>query len=171
MRLSILGNSGSGKSTLARHLARQNTLRLLDLDSVVWEPRKIAVARDRSAASADMHAFCNQDDGWIIEGCYADLVEQSLIYSPTLVFLDPGLETCLENCRSRPWEPHKFKSKMEQDEKLEFLLDWVRAYYKRDGELSFSAHEALFNNYGQSKVRLSTQFDPQCAESLPDFAR
>ena len=46
--------------------------------------------------------------------------------------VEPGREQCLANCRARPWEPHKYASKAQQDEKLAFLLDWVAAYYERD---------------------------------------
>jgi adenylate kinase family enzyme len=42
MRLLIMGNSGSGKSYRARALAAQHGLVHLDLDTIVWEPGKIA---------------------------------------------------------------------------------------------------------------------------------
>ena len=66
------------------------------------------------------------------------------------------MEQCLENCRNRPWEAHKFRSKAEQDERLAFLLNWVREYYTRDDPLSLRAHEALFQRYLGPKRRLAT---------------
>jgi hypothetical protein len=51
------------------------------------------------------------------------------------------------NCRNRPWEPHKYASKADQDAKLEYLLSWVRGYYTRDDDLSLSAHRTLFDSY------------------------
>ena len=55
-----------------------------------------------------------------------------------------------------PWEPHKYNSRHEQDEKLEFLLAWVREYYSREGDLSLVAHQALFDAYPGPKHKLTT---------------
>lgn len=155
MRIAIIGNSGSGKSTLAREIAAAHSIVSLDLDTVAWEPRKIAVARPADAAAMDVRAFCSAHESWVVEGCYAALVFQTFEESPILLFIDPGVDACLENCRSRPWEPHKYASKAEQDGKLEFLLSWVREYYSREGELSLSAHQSLFENYRGPKLRLA----------------
>lgn len=131
MRVAIVGNSGSGKTTLATRLARSCWADILDLDTVAWEPGQIAVARDPLAASGDVRAFCAARDRWIVEGCYGRLIEVSLSFRPQLLFLDPGEERCLANCRGRPWEPHKYASREEQDERLQYLLSWVREYYTR----------------------------------------
>ena len=156
MRVAIIGNSGSGKSTLARAIAGERHCPVLDLDTVAWEPQKIAVPRAEGDAEHDVETFCAAHPEWVIEGCYAGLVATSLRHSPLLLFLDPGMEQCLENCRNRPWEAHKFRSKAEQDERLAFLLNWVREYYTRDDPLSLRAHEALFQRYVGPKRRLAT---------------
>jgi adenylate kinase family enzyme len=155
MRVAIVGNSGSGKSTLAREIAAVHSIVSLDLDTVAWEPGKIAVARPADTAAADVRAFCSAQESWVVEGCYAALVGHALERSPILLFIEPGVDACIANCRSRPWEPHKYASKAEQDEKLEFLLAWVREYYSRDGDLSLSAHRALFDAYRGPKLRLA----------------
>lgn len=160
MRIALIGNSGSGKSTLSQQLAAAHALPMLDLDTVAWEPGKIAVARDPAAAARDVHAFCAPREQWVVEGCYAGLVREALAYSPVLLFLEPGMQACLANCRSRPWEPHKYESKQAQDERLEFLLSWVREYYTRAGELSLAAHEALFSEYRGPKHKLSERPAP-----------
>jgi adenylate kinase family enzyme len=157
MRLAILGNSGSGKSTLAQWLSRASGAALLDLDTVAWEPGQLAVPRDPAAARADVEAFCTTHASWVIEGCYASLVEAALPYRPYLVLLNPGEAQCLANCRARPWEPHKYASREEQDERLAFLLDWVSGYYTRDGELSLAGHRACFDAYDGPKVELTSQ--------------
>ena len=74
---------------------------------------------------------------------------------PELVFLNPGLAACLQNCRNRPWEPHKYASRAEQDSKLEFLLDWVADYYRRDGDMSLVRHRAIFDAYQGPKRELT----------------
>lgn len=154
MRIAIVGNSGSGKSTLAQAIARECAWPQLDLDTVAWEPQKIAVPRDSTDAEADVERFCIGHSDWIVEGCYSELISVSLRHTPLLVFLDPGSDRCLANCRERPWEPRKFRSKSEQDRKLAFLLNWVREYYTRDGPMSRDAHEALFQAYDGPKKRL-----------------
>jgi len=155
MRVAVIGNSGSGKSTLAQQLAAAHLLTALDLDTVAWEPGKIAVPRDADAAAADVGVFCDSHERWVVEGCYAAFVHRALEHFPILLFMDPGVDACLANCRSRPWEPHKYSSKDEQDEKLEFLLSWVREYYSRDGDLSLTAHQTLFDRYSGPKLRLA----------------
>lgn len=155
VRVAIVGNSGSGKTTLARRLIGDEPISVLDLDTVAWEPDQIAVARPIEVAREDVRAFCKEHESWVVEGCYSGLIEASLEFNPHLLVLDPGLEQCVSNCRARPWEPHKYASKEEQDEKLSFLLDWIDKYYSRDGDMSFSGHKALFENYAGPKQWLS----------------
>ncbi|MEO7105057.1 MAG: hypothetical protein ABIZ09_01670 [Rhodoferax sp.] len=159
MRIAIFGNSGSGKSTLARAFASTYGMRALDLDTVAWEPRKIAVPRGEEIALRDVARFCNARTDWVIEGCYSKLIEATLQHAPLLLFVEPGEAACLSNCRSRPWEPHKYASKHEQDVKLEFLLAWVSKYYTRQGDLSLDAHQALFDAYRGPKRKLSARVD------------
>ena len=159
MRIALIGNSGSGKSTLSRQLATARALQMLDLDTVAWEPGKVAVARAPDAAVRDVQAFCEASESWVVEGCYAGLVRAALAYSPVLLFIEPGVEACVANCRSRPWEPHKYASKQVQDQHLEFLLAWVREYYSRAGDLSLAAHQALFDEYPGTKHKLTARSD------------
>jgi len=167
MRIAILGNSGSGKSTLARRLSSDPDMPTLDLDTVAWEPGEIARPRDPAAAAADVRSFCAAGERWIVEGCYATLVAVALEYKPHLLFLDPGLERCLANCRARPWEPHKYRSKAEQDEKLAFLLSWVVDYYRRDGEMSHKGHLALFESYAGPRQHLLALPGPDFTAGMP----
>lgn len=128
---------------------------MLDLDTVAWEPDQIAVARPMTEACADVRAFCRSHDNWIIEGCYGALIEVGLEFSPYLVILDPGVACCVSKCLARPWEPHKYASKQDQDEKLSFLIDWVEDYYSRDDDMSLQAHKKLFDRYSGPKQWLS----------------
>jgi adenylate kinase family enzyme len=154
MRFAIVGNSGSGKSTLARYLAGAAGLPALDLDAIAWAPGQPAVERPAAQAQADVAAFCSAHDGWVVEGCYGHLVQAALAYQPLLIFLNPGPEGCAANCRSRPWEPHKFESREAQDAHLGFLLQWVADYYVREGSMSLRAHQSLFDGYAGRKLEL-----------------
>jgi len=141
---------------------------MLDLDTVAWEPGKVAVARAPDAAQADVEAFCTRNRHWVVEGCYASLVGVALNHAPRLVFLNPGEARCLANCRSRPWEAHKYSSRSEQDERLAMLLGWVSEYYSRGGDMSLTGHRACFDGYSGRKVELTTHlaFDPPSPDLL-----
>lgn len=151
MRVLVFGNSGSGKTVYARQLAGKFGLPHLDLDTIVWEPARVAVLRDAYAVEADLRAFTDRNPQWVIEGCYGDLIETAAPVCTELVFLNPGLDTCLANCRRRPWEPHKYASQSAQDEMLPALLDWVRGYYVRDDAWSYARHRRLFDGYAGRK--------------------
>lgn len=154
MRVVILGNSGSGKSTLAGWLAEEGQAERLDLDTVAWEPGRVAVPRDPATAQAELERFCRSHARWVVEGCYANLVRGALAFRPRLIWLDPGVGRCLANCRSRPWEPHKYASPAEQDERLPFLLEWVATYDERPGELGREDHRACFLGYEGPRIHL-----------------
>lgn len=153
-RVLILGNSGSGKSTLAARLGAELAAPVLDLDTLVWAPRRIAVARPVADVRRDLRDFCTRREAWIVEGCYGDLADVVLDGRTELILLDPGEEACVARCRARPWEPHKYATKEEQDARLEFLLTWVRDYYHRDGPLSLRGHRAIFAAYAGPKQEL-----------------
>ena len=167
MRVAILGNAGSGKSTLARALAAAANVPVLDLDTAAWEPDQPAVQRPESLARDEVDLFCRNHRHWIVEGCYTSLIEAALVYGPRLIFLNPGLEACVANCRSRPWETHKYRSKEEQDRNLEFLLSWVADYYVRSGPLSLTAHRDGFEAYLGPKREFRSALDVQRLD--PEF--
>lgn len=158
MRTVIVGNSGSGKSTLARRLADTHCLPILDLDTVAWLPDAgpTPTRRPQSELRVVLEGYCRTNLGWIIEGCYGDAAEILLAWRPELIWLEPGEAVCQENCRNRPWEPHKYASKADQDANLDFLLNWVRDYYLRDDDCSYRRHRAIFDAYDGPKRLVTT---------------
>lgn len=156
MRALIFGNSGSGKSTLAKRFAARHGCAHLDLDTIVWEPGRIAEARPMERVLADLDAFIAQHDAWVIEGCYGDLVEHAAHACTELLFLNPGREACLANNRRRPWEPHKYDSPAKQDAMLDNLQAWVSGYYERDDAWSYAAHRRLFDAHAGEKTEYTT---------------
>lgn len=143
MRLLIFGNSGSGKSTLARQYSRIPGVAHLDLDKVAWELEDPTVRKKIELSREQIVAFTKSNEKWVIEGCYSSLISMVLDEADEIIFLNPGIETCLRNCRTRPWEPHKYRSKEDQDKNLELLLSWVSSYDSRTDEFSLSEHRAL----------------------------
>lgn len=160
MRILVFGNSGSGKSTYAKALAARHGLAHLDLDSIVWEPGKIAVQRDPRAIRVSLLLFIESEPNWVIEGCYGELVESASAYCTRLVFLNPGLEACQTNNLKRPWEPHKYASLEQQNSMLAALQDWVSGYYSRNDAWSYAAHRRIFDAYRGPKVELTRRPGP-----------
>jgi hypothetical protein len=169
-RIVVFGNSGSGKTTLARVLTSQYGLAHLDLDSLAWDSSGVQVQtmtlddwvafvprrRSLTESASTIRDFIHEHSEWVIEGCYGDLLEQVLPYASEVRFLNPGVEACIANCRARPWEPEKYPSKEAQDQKLDFLLDWVREYESRADEYSLARHRELFEGFRGPKVELSS---------------
>jgi adenylate kinase family enzyme len=154
-RVLVMGNSGSGKSWYAKALAEREGLAHLDLDTIVWVPGKIAVARPEADVLADLREFAGASDAWVAEGCYGDLVEAALPWCTELVFMNPGVQACLANNTKRPWEPHKYASKEKQDSMLPMLLGWVESYYTRTDRCSLSVHRDVFDRFDGAKFELA----------------
>lgn len=146
-RILIFGNSGSGKSTLARALAQRHELAHLDLDGVAWDKTSPTTRRSLAESEIAIREFLGTHEGWVIEGCYSDLLELVASDANEMLFLNPGVEQCIANCRNRPWEPHKYASEEEQNKNLSMLIDWVRQYPERDDVFSLVAHRALFDSF------------------------
>jgi adenylate kinase family enzyme len=151
----IFGNSGSGKSTLARALCESEGLSHLDLDTLAWRatdpPQRVPVTE----SSAAIREFINASSAWVIEGCYADLLEQALPFCNEIIFMDLPISACIANARQRPWEPHKYESKQAQDANLEMLLDWISQYEQREDTFSRRSHLALYESFGGKKTILN----------------
>ncbi|MCA1799404.1 MAG: shikimate kinase [Xanthomonadaceae bacterium] len=148
----VFGNSGSGKSTLAAEL-RDEGLAHLDLDVLAWLPTTPPERRSIEQAYVDIQQFMTGNAEWVIEGCYADLLELVKPFATEAIFMNLPVHLCQENARNRPWEPHKYETKAAQDDNLEMLLDWIAGYADRDDALSLSAHRAIYDSFrGEKKV-------------------
>ncbi len=147
----IIGNSGSGKSTLAQRLVQEGPVRHLDLDSFVWsEP---AVRREHADALALLRAELDGAPA-VVEGMYADLLGDLITPDDSLIWLDLPVDVCVAHCQARPFEGHKWDSAEAQDAFLPQLLDFVRGYPEREGELGRDAHQALFDRFAGAKERI-----------------
>ena len=148
----IFGNSGSGKSTLAKELVLKNNLAHLDLDTVAWRliapPERLSI----SESSKLINDFLSTNSGWVIEGCYSDLLELVTQQADEVIFLNLPVSACIENAKNRPWEPHKYESKEAQNANLEMLIDWISQYTARTDTFSKVAHEKLFEDFQGKKT-------------------
>ena len=155
-RILVFGNSGAGKSTLAARLAAEHGIEHLDLDLLAWQPTEPPTRVPLEEAAQKLRTFTESFGEWVVEGCYADLLELLSVDATTAIFLDLPVAECQANARKRPWEPHKYASKEAQDAKLDMLLAWIAEYPDRDGVLGRKSHEALFDSFAGAKERRVT---------------
>jgi len=149
MKLILLGNSGSGKTTLSKEIITREPAARLSLDKVAFNSN--VERRKLEESIANVVQFIASYDSWIIEGCYADIIEAVVKECEELIFLNPGVNACVSHCLSRPWEPEKFVSRREQDENLENLISWVRLYETRTDEYGLIRHKALYESFNGKK--------------------
>ena len=154
-KILIFGNSGSGKSTLAKKLKTSFYLQHLDLDVLAWEDTQPPTrkALDESISSLDI--FMSKHNSWVIEGCYTDLLAYVSQKANEIIFLNPSNEVCIERCKSREWEPHKYESKDAQDKNLDMLMEWVNDYDNREDETSLKSHKSLFLSFLRKKTEVT----------------
>lgn len=107
-------------------------------------------------ASVSIKIFLNKNIKWVIEGCYSDLLHIVIKESNKVIFLNSGIETCITNCNSRPWEPHKYASIEEQNKNIEMLINWVSEYSTRNDEFSFNSHSKLYKEYSGEKEEFTS---------------
>ena len=151
----IFGNSGSGKSTLAKQMANKHQLAHLDLDTLAWQATEPPSRKPLSESKHAIALFCAKNNGWVIEGCYVDLLQVVADQANEAVFMNLPVSLCQQNAKHRPWEPHKYSSKAEQDANLPMLLGWIEAYETRLDEFSCQAHTQLYNEFSGTKQQIT----------------
>lgn len=154
-KIMIFGNSGSGKSTLAKKLIKAEGLSHLDLDSLAWLPEVPPQRAPLAASKKKIKHFVNDCAAWVIEGCYADLLEIAAPLADEIIFMNISVAECVENAKARPWEPHKYASKKAQDDNLAMLIDWIKQYRERDDVFSFRSHFKFYDEFLGKKTMIT----------------
>jgi adenylate kinase family enzyme len=159
MRLILLGNAGAGKSTMARRIIGSKPIPRLSLDEIAWDegPKR----KPLHLSLQMLNDFIRNNEEWIIEGCYSDLIEAALPYCTELRFLNPGIDVCVAHCHRRPWEPEKFSSPDDQAAMLSQLVQWVREYETRDDEYGLKRHRQIFESF-EGRKRECTSVESYC---------
>ncbi len=152
----VFGNSASGKSTLAKRLAASEKLAHLDLDLLAWQATNPPTRAPLAESAKTIESFMLQHEQWVIEGCYSDLLKVAEQKSTEIIYMNLSVEDCISNANNRPWEPHKYASKVEQDANLTMLIQWISQYETRDDNFSKAAHLAFYQHYSGKKKMLTT---------------
>lgn len=153
-KIIIFGNAGSGKSTLSAALCASDGLAHLDLDTLAWFPTEPPQRRPLQESKVEILQFIREHEGWVAEGCYADLLALVKPFATEAVFMNLPVYLCQENARNRPWEPHKYRTKEAQDENLAMLLDWIAGYDDRKDVLSYQAHRSFYESFQGKKMEI-----------------
>lgn len=161
-KILIFGNSGSGKSTLAKKLCEAYQLNHLDLDSLAWmlnislnnPPNSPPIRKPLEESKKTIQAFIKAKAGWVIEGCYADLLEMAVPNANEMIFMNLAIEKCIANAKNRPWEPHKYESKQVQDANLDMLINWISDYSSRTDTFSEVEHNKLYQRFARKKATI-----------------
>ena len=72
-------------------------------------------------------------------------------FANEIIYINLPVELCIANAKSRPWEPHKYDSKEEQDDNLNMLIGWISRYSERNDTFSEAAHKRLYEQYSGKK--------------------
>jgi len=155
----IFGNSGAGKSTLAKKLKEEYSLAHLDLDILAWLDTNPPTRKPIVDSQKEIDLFLAKSYSWVIEGGYSDLLELVMEQASDIIFLNPPVDICIQHCQSRPWEPHKYASKTEQDKNLSMLIEWVKQYEKRDDDFSLKSHRVLYEKFSGNKQEIKSEVD------------
>jgi adenylate kinase family enzyme len=129
----------------------ESALPHLDLDTIAWQATSPPTRKPLSESETKINDFIANNQNWLVEGCYSDLLQLVLVHADEVIFLNLPVKDCIENAKNRPWEPHKYKSKQAQDLNLEMLLQWISQYPEREDHFSQKAHTALFNDFSGKK--------------------
>jgi hypothetical protein len=167
MRVAVLGNSGSGKSTLARWIAGYTYAPLLDLDTVVWELGKIAVARSPEAARSDLHAFCSAKNHGSLKVATLRWLTRRLSTHRSSFFstqVKANASVTAGPDLGRPTSTHHAQSKINSCPSC----SPGSVSTTRDTDMSLTGHQACFDAYTGRKVEVTVrpQLDPPSAEVL-----
>lgn len=144
---------------MAKELSVKYKLSHLDLDTLAWLPTSPPRRKSPCESEKEIVKFIKRNTGWIVEGCYSDLLEIAMRESDKIIYMNLSIEKCISNAKKRPWEPHKYTSKEAQDANLEMLINWISQYTERSDDFSKKSHEALYEQYKGLKEMITSNRD------------
>ncbi len=158
MKIAILGFSGCGKSTLARFLGEKHQIPVLHLDSVHFTANW--VERPLEEKLADVRAFLDNNDSWVIDGNYSKVEDvRRLEEADTIILLELHRFVCLWRVIKR-WLTYKGRTRPDMAEGCLEKVDWefVR-WVLHDGRNAKKKayYDSIAAKYSQKTMRIKTR--------------
>jgi adenylate kinase family enzyme len=98
-KISVVGNSGSGKSTLSRILGKKLGVEVFTVDKVYWQRGWTLRPHEEFK---EIHDAWLNSDSWIIDGIgYWEEMQQRLLQSDVVIFIDVPEDICTERAEKR----------------------------------------------------------------------
>ncbi len=150
-RIFILGTVGSGKSTLARNLSGKLKIKHYDLDDIFWTS-KFNKKRSEKERAKSLSNLIKKDE-WIIEGVYADWIEQGIKRSNFVILLKIPSHTLFYRITKRTIKREKSKLKGEARYKENFkdYLNLIKAAFRYNRDTNpkhgYSKHKELIDRH------------------------
>ncbi len=119
---------------------------------MAWQSTVPPERRRLDESKKEINTFVRHNAGWVIEGCYADLLELVTQSANEIISMNLPVDACIANARKRPWEPHKYESPEAQNINLEMLIKWIMQYTERNDACSEIAHRKLYDNFKGKKT-------------------
>jgi len=158
MKTAILGFSGCGKSTLARFLGEKYQIPVLHLDSVHFTANW--VERPLEEKLADVRAFLDNNDSWVIDGNYSQVEDvRRLEEADTIILLELNRFVCLYRILKR-WWTYKGQTRPDMAEGCLEKVDWefVR-WVLHDGRNAKKKayYDSIAAKYPKKTIRIRTR--------------
>ena len=91
-RIAVIGPTGAGKSWLAGRLGEKLGVRVVHLDTLYWQPGWVRTPHEEWVATQLREL---EEESWIVEAQYDDMLPDWIDAADTIVFLDVSPLQCL----------------------------------------------------------------------------
>ncbi|WP_284125389.1 P-loop NTPase family protein [Parerythrobacter aestuarii] len=99
-RVLVIGPCGAGKSTASRRIAAVLALPLHHLDRLHWKAGWVEGSKEELH---ELLAPILAEDRWIIDGNYGSTMQQRIVRSDAVIYLDYPVSLCLWRAAKRVW--------------------------------------------------------------------
>lgn len=102
-RIAVIGSPGSGKTTFAEELGAHTGIPVIHLDERFWNPGWVATPAE---VWVERHRDLLAGDSWIVDGTYAETLDDRLARADTVFVFLTGRRRCLARVLRRALTNH-----------------------------------------------------------------